>query len=288
MVDADDLVTANALDSVTWSTMLAIGAMLGGVATALFGVTAAFLIDAASFLLSAWFVSRVHLAEGAASAHTVSPGVRAGMFAFVEGLRYLAGQPAILVVALAKAGGALVWGAVNVLEIPLAEKVFPINGSGSLTLGLIYMAVGIGTAVSPLALRSWLGDSRPAMVRAISIGFLCMTIGVFGLALAPSLAWLLAATTVRGLGTGALWVFSTVLLQQLVPDRVRGRVFAFEFAALTLTQSISIISVGYAYDTMALNLQQILLAVGTVSIVVTLAWGAFHLFMRSRALVASN
>ena len=59
VVDADDLVTANALDSLTWSVMLAIGALLGGIATALLGVQAAFLLDALTFLLSAWFLTRI-------------------------------------------------------------------------------------------------------------------------------------------------------------------------------------------------------------------------------------
>src|SRR5207237_7316020 len=55
VVDEKDLVTANALDGFTWSTMLAVGALLGGVAAAVFGIAASFMIDAASFILSAWY-----------------------------------------------------------------------------------------------------------------------------------------------------------------------------------------------------------------------------------------
>jgi hypothetical protein len=86
----------------------------------------------------------------------------------------------------------------------------------------------------------------------------------------------LAATLVRGVGTGALWVFSTVLLQLLVADRLRGRVFAFEFAALTLTQSVSTLWAGYAYDAWGLSLQQIFMVTGIASIVVTAGWIAFQ------------
>jgi hypothetical protein len=53
-------------------------------------------------------------------------------------------------------------------------------------------------------------------------------------------------TFVRTIGTGALWVFSGVMLQLAVPDKYRGRVFAFEFATLTLTQSVSILGAGIA------------------------------------------
>jgi MFS family permease len=276
VVDERDLVTANALDSLTWSTMLAFGSMLGGLATAAFGVTTAFVLDALTFLLAAWFVTRVRVPARAPRARvTFRQDVRTGMTAFVEGLRFLGGRPFLLGVALVKAGGALVWGAVNVLEVPLGQDVFPINGNGALTLGLIYACVGIGTGFGPLILRARLGDSRPGMLRAVTIGFVAMTIGTFGLALAPAIGWVLAATVVRGLGTGAVWVFSTVLLQLILPDGVRGRVFASEFALLTLTQSLSTLWAGFAADTLGWSLSWILASMGVTSIAVTLLWLLF-------------
>ena len=276
LVEERDLVTANALDSLTWSTMLAFGSMLGGLATAAFGVTTAFLLDAATFLLAAWFVVRVRApATAARPPVTFAHDVRAGMTAFVEGLRFLAGRPFLLGITLVKAGGALVWGAVNVLEVPLGQDVFPINGNGALTLGLIYAAVGIGTGFGPLILRARLGDSRAAMLQTITIGFIAMTIGTFGLSLAPALGWVLAATVVRGFGTGGIWVFSTVMLQQILPDGVRGRVFASEFALLTLTQSLSTLWAGYAADALGWSLSWILASMGVASIGVTLLWLLF-------------
>jgi len=57
IVARQDIITANALAGATWSVMLALGAALGGLITALLGTTSAFIIDAATFLLvSAWFV----------------------------------------------------------------------------------------------------------------------------------------------------------------------------------------------------------------------------------------
>lgn len=282
IVDESDLITANALDSLTWSTMLAFGAMLGGIATAFFGVTTAFLLDALSFVASAWLVARVVVPPGARAIHTGAPSVRQGMLAWWEGMRYLAGERMILGIALAKAGGSLVWGAVNVIEVPLAEKVFPLNGNGALTLGLLYACVGIGTGFGPLLLRARMGDSIPAQLRAVTIGFVAMIIGILGLALAPSLPWVLASTLVRGLGTGAIWVFATVLLQQMLPDRVRGRVFAFEFAALTLTQAISTLWAGVALDRYGLTLQQVLLGMAGLGVVVGLAWFVFAATMRRK------
>ena len=278
VVEEDDLITANALDSLTWSTMLAFGAMLGGLAAAFFGVIVAFLLDAVSFLISAWFVSRVRVPDkvGIGGTAAAAHDVKSGMFAFVEGMRYLAGEPVILGIALAKAGGSLVWGGINVVEVPLAARVFPFMGNGSLTLGILYACTGIGTGIGPLLMRRWLGDSKPAQMRAIQIGFGALTLGILGLALAPSLPWVLAATVVRAVGSGGVWVFSTVLLQQLLPDHVRGRVFAFEFAALTFTQAIGTLWAGYATDQLGVSIQQVCLTAGIAGIATWALWLIFQ------------
>jgi MFS family permease len=289
VVDKQDLVTANALDSFTWSTMLAIGALLGGLATAFFGVQTAFILDALSFLLSAWFVTRIAVrSRGRAHEESAQPlegaqsAAGAAFLEIFEGMRYLWAQPVLLAFALIKAGGSLVWGSVNVLEIPLAEQIFPLNGNGTLTLGLLYAAVGIGTGFGPIVVRHLLGDTWGGMLKAVSIGYFAMTLGILGLALAPSLGWMLGATTVRGVGTGVIWVFSAVLLQILIPDRLRGRVFAFEFAAFTLTQSISTLWAGYAYDNLGWSVSQIFFSAAVASIVITGAWLIFYLRVRSR------
>jgi MFS family permease len=52
----EDLVLANTLGSVTWSAMLAVGAIVGGVVAAIFGTSIALLIDATSFAISALLI----------------------------------------------------------------------------------------------------------------------------------------------------------------------------------------------------------------------------------------
>ena len=250
VVPARDLVAANALDSLTWSTMLALGAFLGGVVAALFGAEAAFVADAASFGLSAVFIARVVLPKVTADPRpsTAAEDMRheirdtsaerselvsrisylVSRFAFLDGFRYLWREPFILGIALAKAGGSLVWGAINVLEITYANELFPLSGAdrfgvadpGTATLGLIYV--------------------------------------------------------VSGLGTGTLWVFSSALLQTIVPDRFRGRVFSFEFAALTLTQSISTLAGGFLLDTAGLPMQSVMAVMAGVALLTSAAWVAFH------------
>ena len=83
---------------------------------------------------------------------------------------------------------------------------------------------------------------------------------------------------IRTVGSGTIWVFSAALLQMIVPDRFRGRVFAFEFAALTLTQSISIFAAGYLLDTVGLDARQVTAVSAATAAVVTVLWGVFYYF----------
>jgi MFS family permease len=305
VVRSEDLVAANALDSLTWSTMLALGAFLGGVVAALFGAETAFVVDGLSFGLSALVIGRIAAPAGRGAGWLPGPGEAGkqpalqgeagiqpaplGRFAFLDGFRYLWREPFILGVALAKAGGSLVWGAINVLEIRYANELFPLAGAerfgvsdpGTATLGLIYVVSGLGTGLGPLLMRRWLGDAPRRLVLGTTLGFVAMTLGTAALAFVGGLGTLLLATVVRTLGTGTLWVFSAALLQTLVPDRFRGRVFAFEFAALTLTQSVSTLAAGALQDTAGLSAAAVMGVQAAVSVVVTLLWLLFHLRHRA-------
>ncbi len=233
VVARDELVTANALDATTWSVML--------------------------------FVARLPQ-----QLPTKKVEKESGFGEIVGGVRYLIGVPFLLAAALAKAAGSLVWGAVNVLEIKFADEVF---GGGALTLGLIYAVTGLGTGIGPLVLRKWFGDSRQGLTYGIHVSFMFLTVGLMGLAWSPTLGWLLFMSAVRTFGSGGMWVFSSALLQKFVPDRVRGRVFAFEFAMLTMTQSISILWAGQALDVLGLQVRFVAAIQAVIGSMVVIWWG---------------
>ena len=93
VVDEKDLVTANALDSFTWSTMLAVGALLGGVVASLFGANTAFVLDAFTYLLSGVLLMQIVMPKR----DIVEQGSQSsGWFDFVEGFRYLWSRPFLL------------------------------------------------------------------------------------------------------------------------------------------------------------------------------------------------
>lgn len=280
IVHRRDLITANALDGTTWSAMLALGAALGGLATATLGISAAFVIDSLTFLLSAWFVSRVRTPRLLDAVDSKADA--AGWSSFVAGMRYLWQRPQVLVVALVKASSALAFGGVAVVEVAFAREVFPLGEGGSGTLGLIYLTIGLGTGLGPLVARRLTGDSVAAMQWAILWTYVAMAVGYFTMGWAVSLAILLVATFIRTVGTGINWVYSSSLLQITVPGHYLGRVFAFDLAMMTLASSTSTLWIGWAKDTLGWSPHQLAVSLGIVPLVMLAGW-LYFLSKQSRS-----
>ena len=238
-----ELGTANALGAVTWSVMLALGAMIGGLTTGLFGIYTALIVDALTFLVSAGFLLGINL-PGASSA-TAGARTRSGQSA----LRYMLQHPDILFIAMHKASIALLMSSgFQVAQVEIAKNYFVIGVGGAIGLGLMYGVNGVGSGIGPILARSWTGDRDKPLRISISLGYL---IGTLGLALtAPLFNWtaVLLGGFVRSVGGGIVWVFSTQLLLHRAPNEIRGRIFGTEFALFTLMGGIGTAIVGAAID----------------------------------------
>jgi predicted MFS family arabinose efflux permease len=242
----DELVAANAISGATWSAMLAIGAALGGLVAGTLGITAAILIDAASFLLSAAIIWRITLREEHLEARAArAPG--AAEEGLGEGLRYLAARRDVALYATTKALWSL-GGGILVLLTLFGREVFPVGNDGALSIGLLYAARGVGAAIGPLLAQRMFGTSQRMMRRALGPAILLTGLGYLLASASPSLPLAALAVLVAHMGGSAQWVFSTVLLQMNVPNRLLGRIFAIELALLTLTTAASSYLTGVASD----------------------------------------
>src|SRR5439155_18703126 len=230
---ADELLPANALSSATWSAMLAIGASVGGVVTAIAGRNVAFTINAASFFVSAFFIGRTHYRPAPPLA-TRPSGISAlsAYTDLIDGLRYMRQHSHVAALMFVKAGWGLAGGVLLLLTI-FGQRIFPVAGSTAAGIGVLYGARGVGAGLGPIALR-WILGQKPSTLRR-TIGPAFFTIGAFYMVMAGAASLPVAAAAVlcAHFGGSILWVFSTVLLQMEVPDRFRGRVFAAELALVT-------------------------------------------------------
>lgn len=238
IVGGDDLVRANALSTATWSAMLAVGASLGGLVTALVGRDAAFLINSLSFFVSAILIAGIRMpARQPRETH-------GGFRELIEGLAYMRAHPAVGSVALVKGGWSIAGGALLLLTV-FGGRIFPIGGSAAAGIGVLYAARGVGAAGGALLVNQIVGRDPQRLRRAVGPAYFAAGTAYATLAIAPNI-WSAAATVVAAHVFGSLlWVASSVMLQLSVPDRYRGRVFAAELFAVTVMQSaISVVTAG--------------------------------------------
>jgi MFS family permease len=242
VVDLEDLPVANAMGGSLWGTMLAVGAAVGGIITAALGHDAAFVIDALSFGASALLLTGIRRSF---SEHGAAANERVGaMEAARETVTYARRDHRVMALLSVKFGFGLA-GGVLALIVVLAETEF---GAGAVGFGILLAARGVGALIGPFIGHRAAGTNHRRLLPVIALALAVFGLGYVAVGTAPTL-WLAAlAVMVAHLGGGAQWVLSSFGLQRIVPDRIRGRIFSFDFALITLTFSISAVVASYLAD----------------------------------------
>jgi MFS family permease len=222
LVPEAELPAANALlqgiENVSW----AIGPLVGGALTAAAGPSAAYAINAATFVVSIVFVVRIP-ARLLQSERALSRGywrdLRDG---FSAALR----SPSMRAVLVAWGIASLAAGLANVSQIFLAKNTF---SAGDFGYGLLYGAMGTGLVVGSLASAVALGRYGVSMVYGASIAL--MAAGYLGTAASPNVWVAAACCVVAGLGNGVAIACNALLVQRGTFDLLRGRALTFVMSA---------------------------------------------------------
>jgi MFS family permease len=274
IVSDRELLPANAIASVTWSAMLTIGAVIGGLVAGWFGTDAAFILDSLTFLLSAVLIASVRFPKRPVRAKTKLTFAKAlGISDTLEGARYVKSRRRVFAYLMVKPAWGMGGGILTLLAV-FGERIFPVAGKTATGIGVLFTARGIGTAIGPIVARRWAGETRRQMQSWIGIAFLIGGAFYIGFGVSKSLLLALLFLLVAHSGGSILWVFSTVLLQREVEDQFRGRVFAAELALLTLTMAASNYIVGELMDRFGFSPRVVTVGVGTFFLLPGLIWFA--------------
>jgi MFS family permease len=276
LVEPEDLPVANAMSGSLWGTMLAVGAAAGGAVAAAFGQDAAFGVDAASFLVSAWLLGGIRrpFAEATPQAHERVAVLEATR----ETARYARADHRVLALISVKFGFGLA-GGVLALIVVLAKDVF---AGGEVGFGILLAGRGVGALIGPFIGHRLAGPGHRRLLPVIALALAVFGVGYVAVGAAPSL-WVAAlAVMVAHLGGGAQWVLSSFGLQRIVPDRIRGRVFSFDYALITLTFSASAVAATLLAD--ALGARAATQIVGAVAFLWSATWWFLIRGVRSRPL----
>jgi hypothetical protein len=239
--------TANAALAASWSTILALGAAIGGLVTATIGSDAVFVIDAMSYVFSGsclWAIRSsgktvtARLSAGVGLARVRPSTIVMSAYGDLrEGLRYLRAHPSVLRLSLGKSAWAIGGAALVYLLTQLGPRLTPADPA--LGIGILYSMRGLGTGIGPILSQRFV--ARRVWIPAIGLcvvlsGALYGVVGALGVSML-----VVVPITLAHAASGANWVLSTVLLQEMVPDYVRGRVFAAELMVLMSIEALVVI-----------------------------------------------
>ncbi len=262
IVAPEELGPANVLMGSTWGTMLAVGAAIGGAVTMYFGRDLSFIVDALSFLFSAFVLWRMRsrFAEERTRQHEHPPLLES----MRETLRYARRNPRVLALLSVKGGYGTGAGTIAMLSV-FGKQVF---NAGAWGIGVLFAARGLGALLGPFLVRAFV-KRDDAQYRAISFCILAFGAGYTVLGFSKTLTVGLAGILLAHLGGGAAWQISSYGLQREAPDWIRGRIFSADYGFLTLTMSLSSLAAGALSD----HRGPLIATVGIAMLTIT--WGVF-------------
>ena len=243
-----DLLAGNALMFSSRFLFMSIGSALGGWTAATVGYEAAFMINAASFLVSAysvWLVPDADTRQAVTTSSETTPRkIYSGYWTDIrEGWAYIVTHGPVATILAANIVWALGGGAINLISDRLGALVFA--GENGLSpdgaVAALYFASGLGLFIGMMIAR------RVGIyfeVKGRTIGFIGWSLVAQGIVFAltglmPSLWLACVMFCLSRVILGAEFAVQEALLMRLVPDNLRGRVSTTDRAAELMIWSVS-------------------------------------------------
>jgi len=234
LVSEGELGSANALLQVVEWTTTALGPLLGGALVAASGPNLAYLVNAATFGVSAALVALIP----AALLQSDRPIGRGRWSDLAEGYSIVRHTRALRCVLVVWSIVMAASGIVNVAEIFLARESF---SAGDFGFGLLWAGSGLGLVIGGLAagplIERNLGAAYVRFLAIFGIGMACA-------AAAPNVWIATVAMVLEGFGNGGAVVANITLVQRGAPDRVRGRAFTLIMSANYAALGLSFVIAG--------------------------------------------
>jgi MFS family permease len=289
VVQKRDLTAANALSAASWSVMFTLGSFAGGVVLAFFGWQAAIVVDALTYLVSAAILWRLNVPprEKPADAELEVDSIPAtgqvperrdwrrllGIEDVVLGLRYIVRTREVLSIILVKFG----WGTMGVVTLLLTllgrSESYQLGGREELGISFLWGCRGLGTLLGPFMARAYAGEDSERMKRSLTFAYFFAPAMYVAIWLGPQTWWYTGALVfVAHLAGSTLWVISTVLLQQIVPESYRGRTFAAELGLVMFSSAMSQIAYALLIDYGVLSLWACFLVAPIVCLLPAWVW----------------
>ena len=240
VVREGDLARANSFIGGAFSASVMVGPTLGGLLVATVGVNGAFLLDAATYMISAALLFRIPLPRPQRENEEV------GVFRELRsGLSYLAGARVPLVVMMGAFLTVLATDLATPAEVFLAKGTF---GAGDVGYGLLVGLWGGGMVLGS-ALVAVLGG-RLKLIPIYFLGIFVWALALAGTGLSPAFVLALGMVALAGAANGVDNVVTDTILQRRVSDAFLGRVFSVKYLGYGAGEALAYPAGGLLVDSL--------------------------------------
>jgi predicted MFS family arabinose efflux permease len=240
IVDEPDRAGANAARAAVGPVCVVLGPLVGGVLVALGSNSAAFAVNALTFLASALAVTFLPRAVGRPSTVAGRPG--RVLSELLDGAAALWANRPVTRILGADVLCSFVYGIETVTLLVLSRQL----GLGAGGYGVMLAAIGVGGVIGAVG-----GGRLPmsAQHRTVAGGLLLVAVPVAAVGLVPNISGVLVLLAISSAGATAVEVLVETALQRSLDEAVYARAYGFAFPA-----SIAGIAIGSAAATPLLGL----------------------------------
>jgi MFS family permease len=242
MVGKEDLLNAIALNSAIFNGARILGPAIAGILISLTGEAGCFFINGLSYIAVIIGLNLMRMKDVVSQSKNSS-----FLISFKEGVSYIIGNKRGLALILMVSSMSIFGFSYAVLMPVFARDILKAGASG---LGFLMSAAGIGAITAGLGLASRKAEEKLKYMQAGIIVFF-ISLSLFSL----SGSFFLSLLFLMGAGWGMISIVATAntLLQEIIPDGLRGRVMSFytmmfmgtmpigSFLAGTLGQTLGVI-----------------------------------------------
>ncbi len=220
LVHHDDMAAASALMSLRWQTGVVIGPSLAGILLASTGITSAFAVDIASYLISLIFLAKVK------SVKPVEKSEAPTLKSLVDGLKYATSRKDLLGTYLVDLS-AMFWAMPTALFPFWADELH-----ATWALGLFYAAGTVGSIIVTLT-SGWIKNYH-RHGRAITLAAIGWGIAISLAGATKSLWFTLFFLALAGASDMVSALFRGLIWNQSIADEYRGRLAGIELLSYSV------------------------------------------------------
>jgi MFS family permease len=238
-----DLAWANGIIATGSNVGKTAGRLGAGALIAAAGTSAVFVVDATTFLISAFLITSVRMPFSAARAareHQIDGAAEAVAEPVAKGggMRFMLSHPKLRMIVASACVSTFATSFTMTAEVPLVFEM----GAGAIALGALTACWGAGMVAG-----AWYGGRvlhRGNEATGVLVGRLAMAAGVGLVAASPSLSPMLACYLLGGIGGGFMGVAAQSLVMRSAPDHMRARTIGAMEACRNFAFGIGVLGAG--------------------------------------------